>query len=206
VNAARAIVGEIPGIVAVSIGWSDDVASAHAQVERAHCRNGRSRYPAAHGHVWRHSHEPEPALPVSERGDRDRSEPADVDQAHEPAGGKAGPGRARWSATRARTRSTWRATSWRRSRVDPPARPRPQPPRTARARSGSLRPYREWLSVEGQRIARREDPGRQVDPRPPAPGRFARGGDSKSPPTGTTKRRLSRRSWRWSKAASGKRQ
>jgi PTS system mannose-specific IIA component len=35
VNAARAIVGEIPGIVAVSMGWSDDVASARAQVERA---------------------------------------------------------------------------------------------------------------------------------------------------------------------------
>jgi mannose PTS system EIIA component len=35
VNAARAIVGEIPGIVAVSMGWSDDVGSARAQVERA---------------------------------------------------------------------------------------------------------------------------------------------------------------------------
>jgi PTS system mannose-specific IIA component len=35
VNAARAIVGEIPAIVAVSMGWSDDVSSAHAQVERA---------------------------------------------------------------------------------------------------------------------------------------------------------------------------
>jgi PTS system mannose-specific IIA component len=35
VNAARAIVGEIPGIVAVSIGWSDDMAVAHEAIERA---------------------------------------------------------------------------------------------------------------------------------------------------------------------------
>ena len=34
-NAARTIVGEIPGIVAVSMGWSDDVGSARDQVERA---------------------------------------------------------------------------------------------------------------------------------------------------------------------------
>jgi PTS system mannose-specific IIA component len=35
VNAARTIVGEIPAIAAVSMGWSDDVASAREQVERA---------------------------------------------------------------------------------------------------------------------------------------------------------------------------
>jgi len=35
VNAARAIVGEIPRIAAVSIGWSDEVGSAHEAVERA---------------------------------------------------------------------------------------------------------------------------------------------------------------------------
>jgi PTS system mannose-specific IIA component len=35
VSAARAIVGEIPSIVAVSMGWSDDVASAREQVARA---------------------------------------------------------------------------------------------------------------------------------------------------------------------------
>ena len=35
VNAARIIVGEIPAIVAVSMGWSDDVRSAREQVERA---------------------------------------------------------------------------------------------------------------------------------------------------------------------------
>ena len=35
VNAARAIVGEIPAIVAVSMGWSDDVDAARAHVERA---------------------------------------------------------------------------------------------------------------------------------------------------------------------------
>jgi PTS system mannose-specific IIA component len=35
VNAARTIVGEIPAIVAVSMGWSDDVATAREQVERA---------------------------------------------------------------------------------------------------------------------------------------------------------------------------
>jgi PTS system mannose-specific IIA component len=34
-NAARTIVGEIPGIVAVSMGWSDDVGSARTQVARA---------------------------------------------------------------------------------------------------------------------------------------------------------------------------
>jgi PTS system mannose-specific IIA component len=35
VNAARAIVGEIPHIAAVSIGWSDDVTVAHEAVSRA---------------------------------------------------------------------------------------------------------------------------------------------------------------------------
>lgn len=35
VNAARTIVGEIPAIVAVSIGWSDDVTAAREQVQRA---------------------------------------------------------------------------------------------------------------------------------------------------------------------------
>jgi len=34
VNAARAIVGEIPRIVAVSMGWSDDAAAANAGIER----------------------------------------------------------------------------------------------------------------------------------------------------------------------------
>jgi PTS system mannose-specific IIA component len=35
VNAARTIVGDIPAIVAVSMGWSDDVSAAREQVERA---------------------------------------------------------------------------------------------------------------------------------------------------------------------------
>jgi PTS system mannose-specific IIA component len=35
VNAARTIVGEIPGIVAVSIGWSDDVMVAREAIEKA---------------------------------------------------------------------------------------------------------------------------------------------------------------------------
>jgi PTS system mannose-specific IIA component len=35
VKAARTIVGEIPGIAAVSIGWSDDVAVAREAIERA---------------------------------------------------------------------------------------------------------------------------------------------------------------------------
>jgi PTS system mannose-specific IIA component len=35
VNAARTIVGEIPAIAAVSIGWSDDVAAARSAVEGA---------------------------------------------------------------------------------------------------------------------------------------------------------------------------
>src|SRR5260221_9793034 len=34
VNAARTIVGEIPAIVAVSIGWGDDVSVAQAAIER----------------------------------------------------------------------------------------------------------------------------------------------------------------------------
>lgn len=34
-TAARAIVGEIPRITAVSIGWSDDMAAARAAIERA---------------------------------------------------------------------------------------------------------------------------------------------------------------------------
>ena len=35
VNAARTIVGEIPGIAAVSIGWSDDMTAAREAIERA---------------------------------------------------------------------------------------------------------------------------------------------------------------------------
>jgi PTS system mannose-specific IIA component len=35
VNAARTIVGDIPGIAAVSMGWTDDVAAAREQVEKA---------------------------------------------------------------------------------------------------------------------------------------------------------------------------
>ena len=35
VNAARTIVGEVPGVVAVSIGWSDDVVAARDAIERA---------------------------------------------------------------------------------------------------------------------------------------------------------------------------
>jgi PTS system mannose-specific IIA component len=35
VNAAKTIVGEIPAIAAVSIGWSDDVAAARAAIEGA---------------------------------------------------------------------------------------------------------------------------------------------------------------------------
>lgn len=35
VNAARAIVGEIPAIAAVSVGWSDDVSDADASLRRA---------------------------------------------------------------------------------------------------------------------------------------------------------------------------
>jgi len=34
VNAARTIHGELPGIVAVSIGWADDAAAASAAIER----------------------------------------------------------------------------------------------------------------------------------------------------------------------------
>ena len=34
VNAARTIVGEIPAIVAVSIGWGDDAAEANAAIEK----------------------------------------------------------------------------------------------------------------------------------------------------------------------------
>jgi PTS system mannose-specific IIA component len=35
VNAAKAIVGEIPKIAAVSVGWTDDMAAAQASIERA---------------------------------------------------------------------------------------------------------------------------------------------------------------------------
>jgi PTS system mannose-specific IIA component len=35
VKAARAIVGEIPGIAAVSIGWTDDPSAANAAIEKA---------------------------------------------------------------------------------------------------------------------------------------------------------------------------
>jgi mannose PTS system EIIA component len=35
VNAARNIVGEVPAIAAVSIGWADDMAAAREKIERA---------------------------------------------------------------------------------------------------------------------------------------------------------------------------
>jgi mannose PTS system EIIA component len=35
VSAARTIVGELPGVAAVSIGWADDMAVAHAAIEKA---------------------------------------------------------------------------------------------------------------------------------------------------------------------------
>jgi len=35
VNAARTIVGDIPAIAAVSIGWTDDMGSARSAIERA---------------------------------------------------------------------------------------------------------------------------------------------------------------------------
>ena len=35
VNAARTIVGDIPGITAVSIGWADDMTSARDAIQRA---------------------------------------------------------------------------------------------------------------------------------------------------------------------------
>ncbi len=42
VGAARAIVGEIPAIAAVSIGWSDDMAAARAGIECALAEVGGS--------------------------------------------------------------------------------------------------------------------------------------------------------------------
>jgi PTS system mannose-specific IIA component len=42
VGAARAIVGEIPAIAAVSIGWSDDMAAARTGIERALAEVGGS--------------------------------------------------------------------------------------------------------------------------------------------------------------------
>jgi PTS system mannose-specific IIA component len=35
VSAARTIVGELPGVAAVSIGWADDMGAAHQAIERA---------------------------------------------------------------------------------------------------------------------------------------------------------------------------
>jgi mannose PTS system EIIA component len=35
VSAARTIVGELPGVAAVSIGWADDMGAAHAAIEGA---------------------------------------------------------------------------------------------------------------------------------------------------------------------------
>ena len=66
VNAARNIVGEIPAIAAVSIGWSDDPAAANAAIERGAGRGGRHGA-RAHRHVRRHAHQPEPAVPLATR-------------------------------------------------------------------------------------------------------------------------------------------
>jgi len=42
VNAARNIVGEIPAVAAVSMGWSDDPAAANAAIERGMAEAGGS--------------------------------------------------------------------------------------------------------------------------------------------------------------------
>jgi hypothetical protein len=64
VNAARNIVGEVPAITAVSIGWADDMAAARERIAQALGEVGGRRRPHPHRHVRGHAHQREPALPV----------------------------------------------------------------------------------------------------------------------------------------------
>ena len=74
VNAARTILGEHPGIVAVShrLGrrrrWP-----RRARSERAIAEVGGRRHARAHRHVRRHPDQPEPAVPLAAGRDRDRA-------------------------------------------------------------------------------------------------------------------------------------
>src|SRR5437867_9488085 len=104
VNAARTIVGDIPRIAAVSIGWSDDVSAAREAIARALEDVGGEQsliltdmFGGTPTNV---------SLPfLSPQVDRDRREPAHADQGHLVAGriaggggaprAPAGPGRAR---------------------------------------------------------------------------------------------------------------
>ena len=66
VNAARTIVGDIPAIAAVSIGWTDDMGMAREAIERAMAEVGGADVAHPHRHVRGDSHQREPALPVSD--------------------------------------------------------------------------------------------------------------------------------------------
>ena len=85
VNAARTIVGDIPAIAAVSIGWGDDPSVAREAVER-----GLQEVGGADVLILTDMFGGTPtnvSLPFlsSRRGDRDRGEPAHAHQAHRPA-------------------------------------------------------------------------------------------------------------------------
>ena len=159
VNATRNIVGEIPAIAAVSIGWSDDPARGE-RGDRARAGGGRRHRPGADGHVRRHADQPQPAVPVGARRDRDRRQPADADQGLRRcarASCSRSPARC---ASRARERSTWRARSWSSGRRDPARARDPEPARAARARGRALRAHRERASARGSRPGR---DGRMMD-------------------------------------------
>ena len=55
VSAARTIHGELPGIVAVSLGWGDDAAAASAAIERGIAAGRRRGDAGADRHVRRHA-------------------------------------------------------------------------------------------------------------------------------------------------------
>ena len=73
VNAARTIHGELPGIVAVPLGWGDDAAAASAAIERGIAEVGGEAALVLTDMFGGHADEPEPAVPV---GARSRSSPA----------------------------------------------------------------------------------------------------------------------------------
>ncbi len=187
------------------MGWSDDVGTARDQVERAIAEaGGEDTLLLTDMFGGTPTNLSLPFLSAAGR-DRHRGQPAHAHQAHEPPGRKAGrggapgPGPGEGRDLRGERRPGEEAGLIRRrlsirNRLGLHARAAARFVHTASA-----------LPVEGDGLARREDDGRQVDPRPPAPGRRPGSRDRDRGRRRATRRRPSRRSSPWSRAASEKR-
>ena len=147
VNAARQIVGEIPRIAAVSIGWADDMTAAREAIERALGEVGgegalvlTDMFGGTPTNV---------ILPFlsDARGDRHRREPAHADQAHLPARGRPGGDRARGPRPGQGRDLRGQRSAGEEARGDRARSHDPQPARAARPRRRALRAHRQPLPL-----------------------------------------------------------